>query len=62
MVKDDQVERVMMEWGLVPHWAREPTQYPRPIHARAETLTERPMLRGLLRHRRCLVPASGFFE
>ena len=62
VVKAEQVELVMMAWGLVPHWAREPTQSHRPINARAETLTERPMFRGLLQHRRCLVPASGFYE
>lgn len=62
VVNHDQFDIVPMEWGLVPHWAREPTQYRRPINARAETLADRPMFRGLLRNRRCLVPASGFYE
>jgi putative SOS response-associated peptidase YedK len=52
----------MMQWGLVPHWARDPRGPTRPIHARAETLAERPIFRGLLKDRRCLVPESGVFE
>ena len=62
VVHNDHNELVPMEWGLIPHWAAEPAQYRRPINARAETLPDRPMFRGLLRHHRCLVPASGFYE
>jgi putative SOS response-associated peptidase YedK len=62
VVQREEVELVPMEWGLVPHWAKDPATARRPINARAETLAERPMFRGLLRHNRCLVPASGFYE
>ena len=62
VVQREEVELVPMEWGLVPHWAKDPSTARRPINARAETLAERPMFRGLLRHNRCLVPASGFYE
>ena len=51
-----------MRWGLVPGWTREPSPKYRMINARAETLTEKPSYRTLLRHKRCLVPADGFFE
>jgi putative SOS response-associated peptidase YedK len=47
-------------WGLVPPWAREPR--PGPINAKSETVATRPMFRGALRRRRCLVLADGFFE
>jgi len=62
IVHDEQTELVPMAWGLVPHWAKTRSVGHRPINARAETLTERPMFRGLIRHNRCLVPASGFYE
>ena len=52
----------VMKWGLVPHWTKEIASAPRPINARAEELAEKPMFRLLLANRRCLVPASGFFE
>jgi len=58
----ERAEAVMMQWGLVPHWAKDITATHRPINARAESLTEKPMFRELLRNYRCLVPASGFFE
>jgi putative SOS response-associated peptidase YedK len=51
-----------MRWGLIPHWAKEAKVGARMINARAETLTERASFRPLLRTRRCLVPASGFYE
>lgn len=52
----------MMEWGLIPHWAKDIRTMPRPANARAESLAEKPMFRGLLAHHRCVVPASGFYE
>lgn len=62
VVQHEHTEMVMMEWGLVPHWAKDPKRSHRPINARAETLAEKPMFRGLLKHNRCLIPASGFYE
>lgn len=62
VVQHEHTEMVMMEWGLVPHWAKDPKQAYRPINARAGTLAEKPMFRGLLKHHRCLIPASGFYE
>jgi putative SOS response-associated peptidase YedK len=53
---------VPMRWGLIPSWAKDPAIAHRLINARAETLLERPAFRSLVRDRRCLVPASGFFE
>jgi putative SOS response-associated peptidase YedK len=52
----------MMSWGLVPSWASDPAIGHHPINARAESLTEKPMFTRLVRERRCLIPASGFFE
>ena len=62
IVVHDRAEARTMQWGLVPHWARDIKTLHRPVNARAENLAEKPMFRDLVRTRRCLVPASGFFE
>ncbi|MEM9534179.1 MAG: SOS response-associated peptidase [Cyanobacteria bacterium P01_E01_bin.45] len=50
-------------WGLIPIWANNPNEKgPRPINARAETVAEKRMFKGILRHKRCLIPADGFYE
>lgn len=52
----------MMEWGLVPHWTKDLKAARRPINARAETLSDKPMFRSLLSRNRCIIPANGFYE
>jgi putative SOS response-associated peptidase YedK len=52
----------MMRWGLVPHWAKDPSTSFKMINARAETVLEKPAYRSLMRRHRCLVPADGFYE
>jgi len=49
-------------WGLVPSWAKDPKDGPRPINAMAETVTEKPTFRSVFKRRRCLVLASGYYE
>lgn len=51
-----------MSWGLVPSWTKDLAAANRPINARSETVTEKPSFRGLLKERRALVPADGFYE
>lgn len=55
-------ELVMLRWGLVPSWAKDPAIGNRMINARAETVAEKPSFRAALKHRRCLVLADGFYE
>lgn len=52
----------MVKWGLVPHWANDPAEGMKPINARAETVDTNPVFREPFRHKRCLVPASGYYE
>ena len=52
----------MFRWGLVPGWAKDAKIGYRMFNARAETLSEKPSFRTLLRRRRCLIPADGFYE
>jgi len=52
----------LMHWGLIPHWAADPTIGNRMINARAEILTELPSFKLLVDRRRCIIPADGFYE
>lgn len=51
-----------LNWGLIPSWAEDPKIGYRMINARAESAAGKPAFRVAMRHRRCLIPASGFFE
>jgi len=57
-------ERVLepMHWGLIPSWAQSDHSRYSMINARAETVAEKPAFRNAFRHRRCLIPADGFYE
>ncbi|QQA43688.1 SOS response-associated peptidase [Pelagovum pacificum] len=51
-----------MRWGFVPHWYKSPTDGPLLINARAETIVEKAAFKTAAKERRCLIPASGFYE
>lgn len=51
-----------LRWGLVPSWAADPSGAARMINTRAETVATKPAFREPFRHRRCLIPADGFYE
>ncbi|HEY5291217.1 MAG TPA: SOS response-associated peptidase [Burkholderiales bacterium] len=49
-------------WGLIPHWAKDPAIAYKAINARGESVAAKPAFRAAFRQRRCLVPATGFYE
>ena len=51
-----------MRWGFLPHWYKATNDGPLLINARAESIADKPAFREACRHRRCLIPASGFYE
>lgn len=53
---------VMMKWGLVPYWAKDPSIGYKMINARAETVLEKPSYKNSFKHKRCLILADGFYE
>jgi putative SOS response-associated peptidase YedK len=52
----------LMKWGLIPGWAKDIKIGYKLINTRAETAFEKPMWQAAIKHRRCLVPAQGFYE
>lgn len=60
---DGQRELTRMRWGLIPAWWHKPLkELPATFNARAETVAEKPMFRNAFKGRRCIIPASGFYE
>jgi len=55
-------ELALLRWGLIPSWSKDPAIGNRLINARAETASQKPSFRNAFNRRRCLIPASGFYE
>jgi len=51
-----------VRWGLIPHWSKDKNFSAKLINARAETVHEKPVFREAFKERRCLIPATGFYE
>jgi len=62
--KEGRIKTTFMLWGFISPWVKDPfiKKGPRPFNARSETLGEKKLFRGSWKHKRCLIPASGFFE
>ena len=61
---EGKMKTTFMYWGFISPWAKDPFDKtkPRPFNARSETVDEKKLFQGSWRHKRCLIPASGFFE
>jgi len=60
--EDGHRSSAMLHWGLIPFWADDPESAHEPINARSETVDEKPTFRAAFKERRCLIPATGFYE
>ena len=60
-VGDERVAETM-RWGFLPRWYKAMNDGPLLINARSETIAEKPAFRDACRKRRCLIPATGFYE
>ena len=55
-------ECVLARWGLVPHWAKDIKFGVKCINARAESAAKLPAFKEAFQRKRCLIPATAFFE
>jgi len=53
---------VLVRWGLLPSWVKDPKTFSLLINARGDTVNEKPAFRNAMKYRRCLIPADGFYE
>lgn len=53
---------MLARWGLIPAWTKNPKDMPLLINARSESAAEKPAFKAAMRHRRSLIPATGFYE
>ncbi len=59
---DEGRELALVRWGLIPSWSKDAKIGYKFINARSETVAEKPSFRSAFKQRRCLIPASGFYE
>ena len=61
---EGRIKTTFMSWGFISPWAKYPfdEERPKPFNARSETIEEKKLFSYSWKHKRCLIPASGFFE
>ena len=53
---------MLMRWGFLPAWAKDPRKFGLVINARSESVIDKPAFKNAIRRRRCLIPADGYYE
>jgi putative SOS response-associated peptidase YedK len=53
---------VLVRWGFLPSWVKDPKIFALVINARGESVIDKPAFRAAMKRRRCLIPADGFYE
>src|SRR5215813_5305497 len=61
-VMEERRQFALVRWGLIPPWVEDPRRFSLLINARADSVNDKPAFRNVMRRRRCLVPADGFYE
>ena len=62
VITNEQVDEIdLLQWGLIPHWAKDRSFQKNTLNARMETIHEKPSFRDCV-NKRCVIPADGFFE
>lgn len=59
---EGQRQFVLMRWGFIPSWVKDPNTFSLLTNARHESVLDKPAFRAAMRRRRCLIPADGFYE
>ena len=61
---EGKMKTTFMTWGFISPWAKDPfdKKIARPFNARSETVEEKKLFSGSWKYKRCLIPATGFFE
>ncbi|NLO20111.1 MAG: SOS response-associated peptidase [Ignavibacteria bacterium] len=62
VLNDDNSELQYIRWGLIPFWSKTESIGNKLINARIETIRERQSFRNLVKSRRCIIFADGFYE
>ena len=62
ILSDDSKKTIELQWGLIPSWSKDDSIGQKMINARSETIKEKPSFKNLIKRKRCLIIADGYYE